>query len=77
MERLIQAMGERGPGRDRFKTPTFGGVGDVEYFIRQFDEVVEANNWGPPLQDYTSEKLSKSRQKIVAKQRRQRRYLEH
>lgn len=43
---LIQAMEQRRePGKD-FKTSTFEGTGDAEYFIRQFDEVPEANDWG-------------------------------
>ncbi len=33
--------------RDRFKTPTFDGKGDVVFFIRQFGDVAEANGWEP------------------------------
>ena len=33
-------------GREReFKAPEYAGRGDVEYFIRQFDQVAEANEW--------------------------------
>lgn len=41
LERLIQA-------RDRFKTPTFDGMGDVQYFMRHFREVADINQWGVP-----------------------------
>lgn len=44
MERLLQAVREE-PRRDRFKPPTFDGTGDVDYFIRQFEEVADANGW--------------------------------
>lgn len=37
------------PGRqgrtDRFRSPTFDGSSDVNFFIRQFEEVAEANDW--------------------------------
>lgn len=46
MERLIRAMEERRPARDQFEMPTFDELGDVEYFIRQFEEVAEVNRWG-------------------------------
>ena len=31
--------------RDAFKAPEFDGTGDVDYFIRQFQEVAAANAW--------------------------------
>ena len=34
------------PQRDPFKAPQFDGTGDVNYFIRQFEEVANANGWG-------------------------------
>jgi hypothetical protein len=34
--------------RREFKAPTFDGSGDVDYFIRQFAEVAEANEWAMP-----------------------------
>lgn len=33
--------------RDRFKTPTYNGVGDVDYFLRKFQDVSNASNWEP------------------------------
>lgn len=31
--------------RDRFKAPTFDGTTDVGFFIRQFEDVAQANQW--------------------------------
>jgi hypothetical protein len=33
---------------NQFKTPTYDGKSDVEYFIQQFNEVAMANEWQPP-----------------------------
>ena len=40
---------DRGPAvtREHFKAPQFDGQGDVEYLIQHFQEVAEANEWGP------------------------------
>ena len=38
-------MEQRHQVRQHFKPPTYRGDGDVELFIRQFQEVAEANNW--------------------------------
>ena len=44
---LIQALRRSGVSthRDTFKAPTFMGEGDVELFLRQFDDVAAANGW--------------------------------
>lgn len=31
--------------RDRYKAPSYNGVGDVELFITQFQEIANTNNW--------------------------------
>ena len=36
---------QRQQARHHFKPPTYRGDGDVKLFIRQFQEVAEANNW--------------------------------
>ena len=36
-------LNQRNQPRNQFKPPQFGGEGDVELFIRQFQEVAEAN----------------------------------
>jgi hypothetical protein len=33
--------------RDKFKAPEFDGTGDVAYFLRQFTDVMQANEWNP------------------------------
>ena len=38
-------LNQRNQPRNQFKPPQFGGEGDVELFIRQFQEVAEANQW--------------------------------
>ena len=43
LERLVAAH-KAGP-REEFKTPEFHGEGDVEYFIQQFKDVADANQW--------------------------------
>lgn len=44
---VLERMWEGQPRRrmEQFKTPSYDGQGDVEYFIRQFREVTEANEW--------------------------------
>ena len=32
--------------RERFKPPSYDGTGDVNFFIRQFEDVATANEWG-------------------------------
>ena len=44
LERLVAAP-RAAPHREEFKTPQYTGEGDVEYFIRQFDDVADANQW--------------------------------
>jgi hypothetical protein len=43
----LERMSQGDPDRQRthFKTPTYEGKGDVEYFIQQFTEVSAANHW--------------------------------
>lgn len=46
LERLVAGQQDRPPPAPRsFKPPEFDGRGDVEFFIRQFQEVSEANEW--------------------------------
>ena len=49
IEKLVEAlarMGRRHERRSRdFDVPTYMGKGDVELFIRQFMDAVEANEW--------------------------------
>ena len=33
--------------REQFKAPEYNGTGDIEYFIRQFEDVAQANEWNP------------------------------
>jgi hypothetical protein len=33
--------------REKFKAPEFDGTGDVAYFLRQFTDVTQANEWNP------------------------------
>jgi hypothetical protein len=33
--------------REKFKVPEFDGTGDVAYFLRQFTDVTQANEWNP------------------------------
>jgi hypothetical protein len=42
-----QAQGQLARPRQPFKTPEFNGKTDVEFFIIQFAEVAEANDWRP------------------------------
>lgn len=44
LQRLAAAPRPAGPA---FKAPHYEGQGDVEYFIRRFEEVAEANDWRP------------------------------
>ena len=44
LDRLWQQPG-RGQ-RETYKTPQYDGSGDVNYFVRQFEAVAEANEWG-------------------------------
>lgn len=44
LERLAGANRPAGPA---FKAPQFEGKGDIEYFIRRFEEVANANDWRP------------------------------
>ena len=37
----------RPEARHLFKAPQYAGVGDVEYFVRQFEDVAAANQWAP------------------------------
>lgn len=48
LERLWQEPRPR--AAEPFRTPTYSGHGDVEYFIRQFTEVAEANGWAEAAQ---------------------------
>jgi hypothetical protein len=50
MERLSEVLERvlltQVPGRrDTFKIPEFDGSTDVSYFLRQFQDIMEANNW--------------------------------
>lgn len=48
LERLVAGQQAHPPAAPRsFKPPEFDGKGDVEFFIRQFQEVAEANEWNP------------------------------
>ena len=57
-ERLARAIEALVEGQNRppppagpvFKAPQFDGNGDVEYFIQQFGDVAEANQWAGPAQ---------------------------
>ena len=40
-------VNQRNQPRNSFKPPQFGGEGDVELFIQQFQEVAGANEWTP------------------------------
>ena len=40
-------INQRNQPRTNFKPPQFGGEGDVELFIQQFQEVAGANEWTP------------------------------
>lgn len=47
MERLAELMGDavlRGQA-EKFKPPRYEGTGDVEYFLQQFEDCRDANNW--------------------------------
>ena len=45
-EALVQALRLLGlPNKELFRPPTFMGEGDVELFVKQFDDVAEANGW--------------------------------
>jgi len=43
---IAELMGQRGPAEGRYKAPKFDGTQDVEVFIRQFQDVRQANQWG-------------------------------
>ena len=46
IETLTQALQLAGLGQKReFKPPSYGGEGDVELFISQFEDVADANRW--------------------------------
>ena len=47
LERMAAQPMQLPPVREPFKAPQFEGTGDVEYFINQFIEVAQANNWVP------------------------------
>jgi hypothetical protein len=44
-EVLERVMLQRTERKESFKTPTYDGKGDVEYFLTQFQEVADANEW--------------------------------
>ena len=51
LQRFQELLTQPTPAMDRgtrhvFKSPKFSGKGDVEYFIRQFCDVADANDWG-------------------------------
>ena len=55
LARAIEALVERQareppPAAPLFKAPQFDGSGDVEYYIRQFRDVAEANQWAEAAQ---------------------------
>lgn len=46
LERLmVRPAVQPQPQRETFKAPEYTGQGDVEFFIRQFEDVAEANGW--------------------------------
>ena len=49
LERLLINQGTQGPPapRETFRAPEYDGNSDVEAFIRQFNDVAVANDWGP------------------------------
>ena len=42
---VLERMRQGPAPRDAFKAPKYNGQGDMEYFLDQFHEVAEANNW--------------------------------
>ena len=47
IERLAGTARPAAPVRDPFKAPQFDGSGEVNYFIQQFTDVADANQWNP------------------------------
>ena len=49
---LVQALRQSGIStpRESYRAPTFMGEGDVELFLRQFDDVAAANGWSDAQQ---------------------------
>ena len=45
MERIAGTARPAAPLRDPFKAPQFDGTGEVNYFIQQFTDVADANQW--------------------------------
>ena len=45
LERMITEQARPALNTRSFKPPEFDGKGDVEYFIRQFSDVAQANEW--------------------------------
>lgn len=45
LELMITGQQRSAPNPRAFKPPEFDGKGDVEYFIRQFNDVAGANDW--------------------------------
>lgn len=49
LEKLTTASQQTELTRERFPTPQFEGTGDVDYYIRQFSDVTQANKWQPDV----------------------------
>lgn len=50
VERLVDLLGaafQRAPSRDKLPVPRFDGTSDVELFLKQFNDVRQANEWDP------------------------------
>ena len=45
LEALLLVSQEDPRVNTQFEAPEFDGSGDVEYFVKQFTEVAEANQW--------------------------------
>ena len=54
LERALLTPRQPEPRREVFKAPEFDGLGDVDLFIRQFSDVIDANEWGMLPESYTS-----------------------